>query len=65
MMEKKFKVRTRESKVMASVFWDSERVLLAGFFDRGAPKAIQGDMWRSRLQYLKQAETQELTVIHQ
>jgi hypothetical protein len=35
MRENKFKVQTTESKVMASVFWDSEGILLVEFVKRG------------------------------
>jgi hypothetical protein len=34
--QKKFKVQTSAGKVMASVFWDSEGILLVEFLERGA-----------------------------
>jgi hypothetical protein len=34
--DNKFKVQTSAGKVMASVFWDSEGILLVGFLKRGA-----------------------------
>jgi hypothetical protein len=35
MKKNKFKVQTSEGKVMASVFWDSEGILLVEFLKRG------------------------------
>jgi hypothetical protein len=34
--QEKFKVQTSAGKVMASIFWDSEGILLVEFLDRGA-----------------------------
>jgi len=36
MGENKFKVQTSASKIMAGVFWESERILLGEFLKRGA-----------------------------
>ena len=47
MREKKFNAQTRAGKVTAIVFWNREEVMLAEFFDRGAPKqfkAMCGDI---------------------
>jgi len=35
MMDKKFKVQTSTGKVMASILWDSEGILLVEFLKRG------------------------------
>ena len=36
MMDNKFKVQTSAGKVIASVFWDSEGILLVEFLNSGA-----------------------------
>jgi hypothetical protein len=44
MRKNKFRVQTSAGKVMASVFWDSEGILLVEFLKRGA--IIQSNMCR-------------------
>jgi len=48
---KKFKVQTSASKVMVSVFWDSERITFVEFLERGATANSERDV-QTLLTYL-------------